>query len=96
MIPQPLHEEPDPRDPQVILDQLPARERATFLAEYHSAVDAAHNPAGYQGLRRLLTRWHLIAGALSTPGYHQALEEARAAATPGLTLDQVGAIRSAG
>jgi len=36
----------DPSDPLVILRDLPERERAEFLRQYHAAVDAAHDPAG--------------------------------------------------
>jgi hypothetical protein len=42
----------DPSDPAVILRDLPEREREEFLRQYHQAVDAAHDPAGYQRLGR--------------------------------------------
>lgn len=45
----------DPNDPEVILRNLPEQERAHFLRQYHEAVDAAHDPAGYRRLQRLLT-----------------------------------------
>ena len=44
----------DPNDPEVVLRDLPERERAEFLRQYHEAVDAAHDPAGYRPLQRLL------------------------------------------
>jgi hypothetical protein len=44
----------DPNDPAVILRDLPEQERAELLRQYHAAVDAAHDPAGYRQLRRLL------------------------------------------
>ena len=40
----------DPADPLMILRDLPEREREEFLRQYHRAVDAAHDPAGYQQL----------------------------------------------
>jgi hypothetical protein len=42
----------DPNDPEVILRDLPERERAQFLRRYHEAVDAAHDLAGYRQLQR--------------------------------------------
>ena len=36
----------DPADPLVILRDLPEREHAEFLRQYHQAVDAAHDPVG--------------------------------------------------
>ncbi len=45
----------NPADPLVILRDLPQPEREEFLRQYHQAVDAAHDPAGYQYLRRLST-----------------------------------------
>jgi len=53
----------DPADPLVILRDLPEREREELLRQYHRAVDAAHDPAGYQQLRRLLHVWSLTAVA---------------------------------
>jgi hypothetical protein len=37
----------DPNDPEVILRDLPERERAEFLRQYHGAVDAACDLAGH-------------------------------------------------
>jgi Family of unknown function (DUF6247) len=59
---EPVHvEEPD--DPVVILRDLPERERSQFLRQYHEAVDAAHDPAGYRQLQRLLHAWRLTVAA---------------------------------
>jgi uncharacterized protein DUF6247 len=68
----------DPADPQVILRDLPQRERGEFLRQYHQAVDAAHDPAGYQQLRRLLHVWSLATIATAQPGYYEELAAARA------------------
>jgi hypothetical protein len=68
----------DPADPLVILRDLPEREREEFLRQYHQAVDAAHDPAGYQRLRRLLHVWSLTAIAARQPGYYEELVGARA------------------
>jgi hypothetical protein len=68
----------DPADPLVILRDLPEREHEEFLRQYHQAVDAAHDPEGYQRLRRLLHVWSLTAVAAGQPGYYEELEAARA------------------
>jgi hypothetical protein len=68
----------DPTDPLVILRDLPERERDEFLRQYHQAVDAAHDPAGYQRLRRLLHVWSLTAVAASQPGYYEEFAAVRA------------------
>ncbi|HLK74581.1 MAG TPA: DUF6247 family protein [Streptosporangiaceae bacterium] len=77
----------DHADPLVILRDLPEREREEFLRQYHRAVDAAHDPAGYQQLRRLLHVWSLIAIAAVQPGYYEELAAVRAgtAATTPIT-----------
>jgi Family of unknown function (DUF6247) len=67
----------DPNDPEVILRDLPERERAQFLRQYHEAVDAAHDPAGYRSLRRLLHAWRLTAIATRSDGYYEELEAVR-------------------
>ncbi len=72
---QPVHHE-DPTDPEVILRDLPQREREHFLSEYHAAVDAAHELAGYRALQRLLHRWSLVVVATNRPGYYEELEAA--------------------
>jgi Family of unknown function (DUF6247) len=63
----------DPNDPAVILRDLPERERAEFLRQYHEAVDAAHDPVGYRQLQRLLHAWRLMVIATSRPGYYEEL-----------------------
>lgn len=68
----------DPADPLVILRDLPERERDEFLRQYHQAVNAAHDPAGYQQLRRLLHVWSLTVIAAGQPGYYEELAAARA------------------
>ena len=68
----------DRSDPLVILRDLPEREHEEFLRQYHQAVDAAHDPAGYQQLRRLLHVWSLTAVAAREPGYYEELTAARA------------------
>ena len=68
----------DPADPLVILRDLPEREREEFLRQYHQAVDAAHDPAGYQRLRRLLHVWSLTAVVAGEPGYYEELAAVRA------------------
>ena len=73
---EPVRDE-DPGDPEVILRDLPERERAEFLRQYHEAVEAARDPAGYGRLRRLLHTWRLIAIATSQPGYYEALKAVR-------------------
>jgi hypothetical protein len=67
----------DPADPLVILRDLPEREHEEFLRQYHKAVDAAHDPAGYQRLRRLLHVWSLTAIAVGQPGYYEELVAVR-------------------
>jgi Family of unknown function (DUF6247) len=73
---EPVHVE-DPDDPEVILRDLPERERAQFLRQYHEAVDAAHDPAGYRQLRRLLHAWRLTVIATGQPGYYEELDAVR-------------------
>lgn len=68
----------DPTDPLVILRDLPEREHEEFLYQYHRAVDAAYDPAGYQHLRRLLQVRSLTAIAAGQPGYYEELAAARA------------------
>jgi Family of unknown function (DUF6247) len=73
---EPVHVE-DPDDPEVILRDLPERERAQFLRQYHEAVDAAHDPASYRQLRRLLHVWRLTVIATRQPGYYEELDAVR-------------------
>ena len=79
----------DPRDPLVILRDLPERERAEFLRQYHAAVDAAHDPAGYEQLRRLLHAWSLTVVAVSQPGYYEELAAVRAGTSATLPVTEV-------
>lgn len=67
----------DPDDPEIILRDLPEQERAQFLRQYHDAVDAAHDPAGYRRLRSLLHAWHLTVAATRQPGYYEELDAVR-------------------
>ncbi|WP_336215839.1 DUF6247 family protein [Nonomuraea sp. LPB2021202275-12-8] len=69
------HIEPDPDD---ILAQLPEADRQRFLAQYHRAVDQAHETWRYRQLRELLAEWSLYAVAAADPAY---AERARAAKT---------------
>jgi hypothetical protein len=73
---EPVHVE-DPDDPEIILRDLPERERAQFLRQYHEAVDAARDPAGYRQLKRLLHAWRLTVIATSRPGYYEELDAVR-------------------
>lgn len=68
----------DPSDPLVILRDLPEQERDEFLRQYHAAIDAAHDPAGYEQLRRLLHVWSLTAVAANRPGYYDEITAVRA------------------
>jgi hypothetical protein len=76
---EPVQKE-DPNDPEVILRDLPEQERAEFLRQYHEAVDAAHDPAGYRQLQRLLHTWRLTVIATSQAGYYEELEAVRGGA----------------
>lgn len=91
---QPVHQETDPRDPKVIHDRLPRRQRPVFLHEYRAALAEAHGDlARYSTLQQVLSRWHLISEAESDPGYHEALADARSATTAGLSIEELDAIR---
>jgi hypothetical protein len=61
----------DPHDPTVILRDLPERERAEFLRQYHAAVDNAHDPAGYRQLQHMLHVWSLTVIATNRTGYYE-------------------------
>jgi hypothetical protein len=67
----------DPNDPVVILRDLPEQERAEFLRQYHTAVDAAHDPGGYPQLQRLLRAWRLTVIAASQAGYYEEIAKLR-------------------
>jgi hypothetical protein len=73
---QPVQAE-DPNDPEVILRDLPEQERGQFLRQYHEAVDAAHDPAGYRRLQQLLHAWRLTVIATSRAGYYEELDAVR-------------------
>ncbi len=73
----------DPNDPEVILRDLPEQGRAQFLRQYHEAVDAAHDPAGYRRLQRLLHAWRLTVIATSRAGYYEELEAVRSGTARG-------------
>jgi len=75
------------------LEDLPEREREEFLRQYHQAVDAAHDRAGYQQLRRLLRVWSLTAIAAGQPGYYEELE---AVCDGTATTDRAGHRRDTG
>lgn len=77
----------DPLDPERILLVLPEGERATFLAQYQRAVDAARDPAGWKDLRRFLRLWALRAIAVAQPGYYEAWEAARTGTGGGMLLE---------
>ncbi|MFC4531137.1 DUF6247 family protein [Sphaerisporangium dianthi] len=70
---QPVHQE-DPHDPEVILRDLPQREREEFLRQYQAAVDAVREPSGYRELQRLLRHWTLVVVAADQPDYYEELE----------------------
>ena len=80
----PEHE--DSLDPERILNVLPEGERATFLAEYRRAVDAARDPASWKDLRRFLRLWAFRAIAVAQPGYYEARAAARAGTGGGMLL----------
>lgn len=86
---QPIHQEPDPRDPQVIHDRLPEQVRGKFLTEYHAAVDAAHTFAGYRALQELLNTWYLRSVAYAKPDFQQRYEEIRDGIGEYSTLEDV-------
>lgn len=48
-----------------------------FLRQYHEAIDAAHDPAGYRRLPQLLDVWRLTVIATSRSGYYEELAGAR-------------------
>lgn len=63
-------------DPDDIVGRLPERERERFLAEYHRALDAAHETWRYRQLRDLLRLWHLRAIAYAQPDYLERAQDA--------------------
>jgi len=79
----------DPADPLVILRDLPEREREESLRQYHAAVDAAHDPAGYENLRRLLHVWSLAVIATNQHGYYDELAAVRAGTSPTVPVTDI-------
>jgi hypothetical protein len=79
----------DPNDPEVLLRELPECERGRFLRQYHEAVDAAHDPSGYQQLQRVLHAWRLVAIATARPGYYEELEAVRSGTAQTTPADEV-------
>ncbi|RJL23936.1 DUF6247 family protein [Bailinhaonella thermotolerans] len=88
MTAQPVHSaDPDPDD---IGAMLSGDDRARFWAEYHRAVDAAHEPWGYRKLRAMLAEWRLYAIAAAQPDY---AARAQAAITGEGFVDEAEAAR---
>lgn len=52
-------------DPLVILQDLPERDRACFLRQYHEAIEAAYDPAAYRRLQRVLRAWSFAVVAVA-------------------------------
>jgi Family of unknown function (DUF6247) len=73
---QPVQEY-DPDDPVEILRVLPEQFHEQFLAEYTTAVEAAHRVEGYRALHDLLRLWRLRAVARSDPSFETRLERVR-------------------
>ena len=92
---QPVHQEPDPRDPKLIYERLPEHVRAKFLTEYHAAVDGSHDLAGYRKLRDLLKTWAVLAAAYAKPDFHQRYEDVRDGAGQYVPMDEVFSRRDA-
>jgi hypothetical protein len=85
----PLPEVPeDPEDPQVILRDLPERERAGWLAQYREALEAARDPAGYAQLRLVLRIGRLRVIACNSPGYYERTDPDRVR-EPGIPIEDV-------
>ncbi|MFI6485052.1 DUF6247 family protein [Nonomuraea sp. NPDC050663] len=68
----------DPRqDPSAILERLPAKWHARFLADYRSALaTASSDPAEYHQVPELLHLWWMRSQAYSHPGFDQAAADA--------------------
>jgi hypothetical protein len=75
--PAELVQDEDPNDLEVVLRDLPERERAQFLRQYQTVVDVAHDPAGYRQLQRLLHAWRLTVIATSRVGYYDEIDAVR-------------------
>ncbi|MGW2311874.1 DUF6247 family protein [Actinomadura luteofluorescens] len=88
---QPLHQEPDPRDPQVIVDSLPEGERDFFLAQYRERAHAAADDlTGYKALQRFLNVWSIRARTQrpSSKEIQDRIQEIRAGA-PTVPIEEV-------
>lgn len=70
----------------MILRDLPERERDELLRQYHAAVDAARDPAGYDQLRRLLHVCSLTVVAANKPGYYDEIAAVRDGTSPTIPL----------
>lgn len=86
---QPVHQEPDPRDPMLIYERLPEPARARFVTEYHEAVDASHDLAGGRRFLELLHTWSILAAAYSKPDFHERLQDIRAGVGEYVGMDEV-------
>jgi len=84
-----LFQAEDPNDPAVILRDLPEQERDQFLRQYHKAVDAAHDPAGYGRLQRLLHAWRLTVIATTQAGYYEELTAVQAGTAQARPAEEV-------
>lgn len=65
---QPVHHEPDSRDPQVVRAH---HRRARFLTEYHAAVDGLHVLSDYRKLNDLLHTWDVLAFTYGRPDFQR-------------------------
>jgi hypothetical protein len=89
MVAAPLPDVPEDReDPQVILRDLPERERDLFLGQYRESVEEARDPAGYARLRRFLHAWSIRVIAVNSPGYYERTDPHRAQ-EPGIPIEEV-------
>lgn len=81
----------DPHDPQVILHELPERERSLFLAEYQKAAQAAaDDAANYTALQQVLDNWSNLSRILTKvleqrPNYYEEIADSREAFRDGAT-----------
>jgi acyl transferase domain-containing protein len=58
-----------------------------FLRQYHEAVDAAHDLAGYRQLQRLLHAWRLTVIATSRAGYCEDIDAVRNGTAPAVPAE---------
>jgi hypothetical protein len=93
MTAQPIHED-DPRDPAVILGNLPPRERDRFLREYQTTAEAAaHEVWRYRELQEFLQRWRLLAEAYSKPDFRERKTEVEAGIGEYVSMEEILARR---